>query len=488
MYEVADLVMDHLRQIEEDLRTVHVEAKKRYPEVAEAAEQALDSLKAVREVYVNDLRRSSSKDVKLMQASDISSPYILLCNYADCNSKLVGTALSSLLFLANHDIIPVVEIPNILRVLLIQASAGKVELQAKIVQLVLQLTSMLTKDKASLCLVTEQAIATIISILLTLTNDVKGSSSISAAASGTLKQVVALFCERTASIWREDPNDHDTTICYTLGLISIFQELCTSIHSQILKQPNTSRLVLDVIDDIFRTWAEFLRECPHVMNAMQKLLIPSAIMLCKNLRTNFILHYSKYGPTIASALCYKSVRLVCICLSQFAVGDDHRLLIHILDENLHSFQDFSLKDIENKWSMNSKTRHETDSIRSKIEEASTLLLSGGASSLLSKFSLLPTHGAAVSKSSTSLSHDKAAFMIIPQSHSRSDLTGDNITEAVMIVVQPAVYCLDALLCHVFKYPYETGSLNSELMSSLIECCGSCSRVILSAATSEADYK
>lgn len=44
--------MDSLRKVEEELRSLAVEFKKKYPEVVDAAERALSTLKTMREMYV----------------------------------------------------------------------------------------------------------------------------------------------------------------------------------------------------------------------------------------------------------------------------------------------------------------------------------------------------------------------------------------------------------------------------------------------------
>jgi hypothetical protein len=49
--------MDYLRKIEEDLRNIALKAnvKRRYPDVIQAAEDAVDALKSIREVYVSEV-------------------------------------------------------------------------------------------------------------------------------------------------------------------------------------------------------------------------------------------------------------------------------------------------------------------------------------------------------------------------------------------------------------------------------------------------
>lgn len=63
---------------------------KRYPEIKDATERALTTLKTIRELYMSDMRKNTETNPCLSQSNDISAPYILLCNYADASPKLVS--------------------------------------------------------------------------------------------------------------------------------------------------------------------------------------------------------------------------------------------------------------------------------------------------------------------------------------------------------------------------------------------------------------
>eukprot|EP01035_Chromulina_nebulosa_P021215 gene21215-27480_t len=115
--------MEHLRQIEDDLRNLGIEAKKKYPEIKDATDRALSSLRTVREVYIADVMRkddNSQKSQKFPTSSDLTSPYILACNYADGSSKLISMSLNGLQLLLNYEVIPANDVKNIIRVLCIQ--------------------------------------------------------------------------------------------------------------------------------------------------------------------------------------------------------------------------------------------------------------------------------------------------------------------------------------------------------------------------------
>jgi hypothetical protein len=64
----------------------------RYPEIKDATERALATLKTIRELYISDIRKNTETSPSLSQSNDISAPYILLCNYADATPKLVSSS------------------------------------------------------------------------------------------------------------------------------------------------------------------------------------------------------------------------------------------------------------------------------------------------------------------------------------------------------------------------------------------------------------
>ncbi len=79
--------MEHLRQVEADLQSLGLEAKKKYPEVKEATEKALLALKAMRDVYIQEMMKDKSKSVSLKSSSEVMAPYILILNYSDAALK-----------------------------------------------------------------------------------------------------------------------------------------------------------------------------------------------------------------------------------------------------------------------------------------------------------------------------------------------------------------------------------------------------------------
>ena len=69
----------------------------RYPEIKDATERALATIKTIRELYISDMRKNTEMNPSLSQSNDVSAPYILLCNYADATPKLVCNDLLLLL-------------------------------------------------------------------------------------------------------------------------------------------------------------------------------------------------------------------------------------------------------------------------------------------------------------------------------------------------------------------------------------------------------
>ncbi len=70
---------------------------RRYPEVKDATDRALASLKMIRDAYIADIRKAAdpNKAVKFPTSSDITAPYILACNHADGSPKMVSRLLSA---------------------------------------------------------------------------------------------------------------------------------------------------------------------------------------------------------------------------------------------------------------------------------------------------------------------------------------------------------------------------------------------------------
>lgn len=453
--------MEHLRQIEEDLRNIYIESRKRFPEVADAAEQAVDSLKAVREVYINDLRRQeTSSDLRLPQAADLVSPYILVCNHANCHPKLIGMALNSLSSLLSYEVVPVQEAQNILRVLLIQVpTATKNDFQLKLIQLCLQLATLMARDKASLCLVSEQAMVSLLTILFSFA-DPRQTISITSAASGTTRQIVSLMMDRACVVLesnlrekkeannrsQQEPQEEeeDLPACCLASIFTMIRELALALQgtSSIIRLKDLPATpaglsfgtamkmqVVEVLQEVLAGRDIFFTQ-PSNLLFLQSTVLPAVKTLLKNLKYDYIFNYGRAGQAAASVATAKSLRLTISILKHFAQSppwlDDFSAL---LADGVQPVRDFNHKDIELKPVSQTKLTRSTSSssstsstplemngvdvLRSKLEEASTLLISGGV--LLSK---LATGGGAQASGNSAKalpSHDKQAFVLLSSS-------------------------------------------------------------------------
>ncbi|KAJ1431793.1 hypothetical protein B484DRAFT_395320, partial [Ochromonadaceae sp. CCMP2298] len=192
--------MDYLRKIEEDLRNIGLEAnvKRKYPDVIEASEQAVDALKSIRELYVKSIRDSNDRSsertgLKVLQNSDLLAPYLLVCNYADGSPKLVTMALNGLNLLLTHDLVPPADFQNVMRVLSIQATSASPEVQLKLLQVVLQLANCLPEEGRGegevAAHLTEGIFCGFLTLALQLC-EARCSLSVSSTALGTARQII----------------------------------------------------------------------------------------------------------------------------------------------------------------------------------------------------------------------------------------------------------------------------------------------------------
>ncbi len=100
--------MDFLRRIEDDVRNLGVETKRKHPEVKDAADKSLATLRTMRESYVSELMKNKASGIipKLSRyrSSEVCAPYILTCGYTDSSSKVIILALNGLQMLLNYEV------------------------------------------------------------------------------------------------------------------------------------------------------------------------------------------------------------------------------------------------------------------------------------------------------------------------------------------------------------------------------------------------
>ena len=358
--------MDYLRQIEEDLRNIGIESKlkKKYPEVTDASERALDAMKAIREVYVSEIMKKN-KSAKLPQSSDLLAPYLLVCNYAEGSSKVTVMALNGINLLLTHDLVPPGDVKNIMRVLSIQVSCNKVDVQLKLLQVVLQMANSLAQSPEASMFLTESVFCGFLTLALQLcdngtsSNGKNGSSSnsssggvslaVSSTALGTARQIIglvmdgalALFpgAEARSNITNLSSNNSSTNHSskhgvvevsvdqasskYSLTAIMLVRELCLFVQAlpgdwiRNVSLPQTA--ALDLLSEILLGWRWLFQRVPFFKALLKDSVCPALKPLLKNLQEDFVQGAARHGVPAACALASKVAKLARCILIHFVV-------------------------------------------------------------------------------------------------------------------------------------------------------------------------
>lgn len=119
--------MNFVAQVEESLRDLGSQAKKKHPGVKEASERAILQLRLLQTKYVSAVRQSASVSAKhpttaIFQSQDILRPFLLCANYPDVNYYLLSLVLKTLQLLSANNAICKEDSVHIVRVLCIQAN------------------------------------------------------------------------------------------------------------------------------------------------------------------------------------------------------------------------------------------------------------------------------------------------------------------------------------------------------------------------------
>lgn len=194
--------MEFLRLVEDDLRAVSVEARKKHPMVKEAAERGIVKLRGLREQYAAAVRESGeSPPISMLRSQDLLRPFLLALNHSDCSRTMVLQALAALQRLINRGAISAGDAPNILRVLSIQATASSAaqEVQVKVLQ-----TLLLTVTWRS-CELPEDSLASALAVCIQLSE--QRNATVKNAASATLRQIISLMFDRVGARDVEDEED-----------------------------------------------------------------------------------------------------------------------------------------------------------------------------------------------------------------------------------------------------------------------------------------
>jgi hypothetical protein len=323
--------MDSLRKIEEDLRNFSVEfAPKKYPEVAEACERAIMTLKTMREMYVADKMRKTGldkEDVKIPQSSDISAPYLLACNYVDAPPKLILMALNGIQLIVNFEVIPLSDVKSVLRVFTMQAGTGKLELQLKILQILGQLVTLASRSQESFHQhFNESTIKVFLALTLGMCGSHMTSLSVSTTALATSRQIIAILMDG---------------ITFSLSSVAhLIEDLCLYIDGKPgdwNKGLNVkSNYAFDVLDFMLSGWKQLFSTHVKLLELTKTHVFGALKPQLQNMQSNFSNDVMNHGVTYAAAQCYKVVRLARCFLLDFAHEDFVEELDIIITLMIHS--------------------------------------------------------------------------------------------------------------------------------------------------------
>lgn len=491
--------MEYLRQIEEDLQNISNEAGKKYPEVLDASNNGLHALKIIRETYVSEIRKrdNSNVSVKFKHSSEVVAPYILVCNHVESSQKLMGLSINGLLMLLKYDIVPPSEVQNILRVLQIQVHSPKCEFHLKILQLLVHLVTLLAHDTNNYNLLSEQTIATFLTISLSLT-DSKHPASITTAALGTTRQIIAIIMD-AITVVSKDMKSLEASVSNAgkdakekklteeqqrneFVYIWILQSSTLIVREMSLfMQGSTSSLIklthvisqtfaMDVIYDILNGWKELFHSLNSLKLQLHNSVIPSLQVMLKNIHSDFHSNHQKFGLTTASSHTARIIQIVRFILLEFWLTDDSSYddYEHIITLLIHGmlpmrelpsdpFDEAGKKgQSKHKPATNSTTSASDDlmGLRNRIEEAS---------SIISKFSPFPL-GSAISgkplnasasggntagkNQSGNNSAEQEAYIQVGRSSSSTGLLSSALfaqSSERLLPAHPAACCLEVLL-------------------------------------------
>lgn len=501
--------MNHLAQIEDDLRNLAAEAGRKYPEVKDSTERALSSLKMIREMYVS-MRRSeaSSKEVKFPQSSDISAPYILACNYADGSVKLISMALNGMQMLINYDVVPASDVKNILRVLCIQASSGKADHKLKLLQILLHLVNALSKNAANSQYLTEATVCSFLTLALQLC-DGRSNASVSSTALATARQVLAVVLDGTTNIYfgstsinsasglqpqqtsgnsgifscapmvlesTPDQSSSSFTVASLLLIrdVSLFMQGHQGEWLRGVTVPQS--FALDLMYDAISGWKHLFLVVPQ-FKALLKESICSAIKpLLQFLQEDFIETANKNGLAASAALTSRVIRIVRCIMINYVVPEltgEINLLSTLLVHAMQPTRDGgeSLRSLDSSVERGNKGTRERDGhkVGSVFEDASSLI-QGGASGFMARLNIAGNRssqfsgsriGASVGAGANSLRLGSPNLLTLSTSRFVYGHNHSQGGETTQIPAHPAGACLEALLS-LFLSEVPTNLTTSEL--------------------------
>ncbi|CAB9509407.1 Protein MON2 homolog [Seminavis robusta] len=118
--------MNFVAQLEDYLRDLGAEARKKHPGVKEASERAILRLRTLQNAYVSAVRKASSEGTEhpttsLFQSQDLLHPFLLAANYPNASTKLLDISFGAMRLLMDSDAICPGDGIHMIRVWTIQA-------------------------------------------------------------------------------------------------------------------------------------------------------------------------------------------------------------------------------------------------------------------------------------------------------------------------------------------------------------------------------
>lgn len=466
--------MDSLRKVEEDLRNISIEFKKKYPEVIDATERALATLKTMREMYVADKMRKSGvekEDVKIPQSSDILAPYILACNYADANPKLLMLALGGIQLLVGYEMIPPSDVKNVLRVFSIQVATGKSEIQLKILQILLHLANMLATSDSSALYLNEATLKTFFTLTLGLCEP-KSSVAVSTTAQATIRQLISIIMDPlllastlpSSSSNEVKSNYQSCGLCLVNDLVLCIQGDAGEWCRGVLVPPNTA---FDLLDYVSSGWTELLVRVPQFRGFMKDVVFQMLKPLLRDLQEDFARNVLKDGTAAASAQASRVVRLARFFILHFCIQefvDEIDIIVTLMVHTLTSDFDLDGNGTPGSRSSSFNSVASTDSEKEAPEvPASGGGMMGGASALfggLARFQFGSKEKPSAPSGNAAL---QACYLPLRRSTTGgSFLASENsplgVKPSSRLLAHPAGACLEALISFFLSDMMQLGAL------------------------------
>ncbi|GBG74470.1 hypothetical protein CBR_g18881 [Chara braunii] len=236
------MAMAFVPVLENDLRSLCQEARRKYPPVKEAAERALLKL------------RSVSDPESLAKSDDVMRTFVIACETK--NLKLTVIGLACLQKLIAHDAVAPAALGQILSVLKDSPESFDETVQLKTLQ------TVLTILQSQLQPVDEDSMATLLGVCLRLLGSSRNSDSVHSTAAATLRQAVALIFDRVllAEALPSNPRGHHTSrsnsvsgdVSRSIALTKLIDEVINEGGKQAVRDTLTpqGRMGLKLFEDL----------------------------------------------------------------------------------------------------------------------------------------------------------------------------------------------------------------------------------------------